>query len=84
MNAEVRRRLARIKHARGFFRDTSAEFAKALRRAMPPEEKEDYLRSYAEVSRESKFVLCPRGVSTSSIRLFETHAHGARARDSIG
>ncbi len=76
VNAEVRRRLASLTHPRSFFKDTSADFAKVLRHAMPPEEGESYLRDYAEVSRASKFVLCPRGVSASSIRLFETMRMG--------
>jgi hypothetical protein len=39
---------------------------------MDRRERLDYDRRYAEVTKASKFVLCPRGLSPSSIRLFET------------
>jgi hypothetical protein len=39
-------------------------------------ERLDYDRRYAEVAKASKFVLCPRGLSVSSIRLFETMGMG--------
>jgi hypothetical protein len=32
----------------------------------------DYTKSYLELIAESKFVLCPRGFGTSSMRIFET------------
>ncbi len=34
--------------------------------------KDELLNSFRDVTRRSRFVLCPRGVSASSIRLFET------------
>ena len=36
----------------------------------------EFKRRYAEVMRRSKFVLCPRGVGTSSYRLYETLESG--------
>ena len=36
----------------------------------------DYERSYLDLMRRSKFVLCPRGWGASSIRIFETMACG--------
>jgi hypothetical protein len=39
-------------------------------------ERLDYERRYAELTKATKFVLCPRGVSASSVRLFETMRMG--------
>jgi hypothetical protein len=33
---------------------------------------QDALRRYADLCANSKFILCPRGIGTSSLRLFET------------
>lgn len=74
--APVRRQLAQIVHPRGFFQDTAADFARALHGKMDEREQDDYQRRYAEVTKASKFVLCPRGLSVSSIRLFETMRMG--------
>lgn len=70
--APVRRRLAELKHARGFFRDTAAEFDRALYGRMSREEHRDYARRFADVTKASKFVLCPRGRGVATIRLMET------------
>jgi hypothetical protein len=43
---------------------------------MDAREQQDYRRRYAEITKASKFVLCPRGLSVSSIRLFETMRMG--------
>ena len=43
---------------------------------MEQRERLDYDRRYAELCKASKFVLCPRGLSVSSIRLFETMRMG--------
>jgi hypothetical protein len=75
-NATVRRDLMTLKHPRGFIQDTSAEFARVLQRAMNAAERRDYHRRYADITKASKFVLCPRGLSVSSIRLFETMKMG--------
>jgi hypothetical protein len=75
-NAPVRRNLAMLRHPRSFFQDTSEEFDRILHRRMGPLERLDYDRRYAEVAKASKFVLCPRGLSVSSIRLFETMRMG--------
>ena len=74
--AAVRRQLAQLAHPRGFFQDTAADFARALHGEMDAREQQDYQRRYAEVTKASKFVLCPRGLSVSSIRLFETMRMG--------
>jgi len=62
----LRRQLLRLKNPRAIIEDSSsfnAFFAK--------EHTNNHAR-YADVLRRSKFVLCPRGSGTSSIRLFET------------
>jgi hypothetical protein len=41
-----------------------------------PEECEAFRRSYVDAMRESKFILCPRGMCPSSVRLFETMKAG--------
>jgi exostosin family protein len=62
----LRRRLLKLRNPRAILEDTSsfnAFFSK--------QQTNNHTR-YAEVMRRSKFVLCPRGSGTSSIRLFET------------
>ena len=75
-NAPVRRNLARLSHPRSLFHDTSADFARLLQWKMSQRERRDYQRRYAELTKASKFILCPRGMSVSSIRLFETMRMG--------
>ena len=74
--AAVRRSLAALVHPRGFYQDTAADFSRALRGQMDAREQQDYQRRYAEMTKASKFVLCPRGLSVSTIRLFETMRMG--------
>ncbi len=71
-NAPVRRALAQLRHPRAFFQDTAEEFSRLLERQMSPRERRDYHRRYAELTKASKFVLCPRGLGAGTIRLFET------------
>jgi hypothetical protein len=71
-NARVRAKLATLRHRRSFFQNTEQEFDRILDRKMDRRERLDYDRRYAELTKASKFVLCPRGLSASSIRLFET------------
>ncbi|MFN2509188.1 MAG: exostosin family protein [Chthoniobacterales bacterium] len=75
-NAPVRRQISSLFHPRSFFQDTSSDFARVLHRRMDARERRDYYRRYAEMTKASKFVLCPRGLSVSSIRLFETMRMG--------
>ncbi|HEY0368056.1 MAG TPA: exostosin family protein [Chthoniobacterales bacterium] len=75
-NAPVRRRLTEISHPRGVIENTSAQFAQLLRENMPPNERDDYHRRYADLTKSSKFVLCPRGIGAATIRLFETMRMG--------
>src|SRR4051812_5949003 len=71
-NSEVRAKLATLRHPRSFFQNTEQDFDRVLHRKMDRRERLDYDRRYAELAKASKFVLCPRGLSASSIRLFET------------
>jgi glycosyltransferase involved in cell wall biosynthesis len=75
-NGAVRGRLASLRHTRSVFQDTTADFDRVLHRKMEPAERADYHRRYAELIRAAKFNLCPRGLSASSIRVFETMAMG--------
>lgn len=75
-NAAVRRDLAVLSHPRSLFEDTAPEFHRLLGDRMSPVEMRDYHRRYAEVLKASKFVLCPRGLGVSTIRLFETMQMG--------
>lgn len=74
--APVRARLRALSHPRGFFLDTAAEQACVLRGELNAAEMGAYWQRYAESIRSSKFVLCPRGLSTSSVRLFDTMRMG--------
>jgi FkbM family methyltransferase len=75
-SAPVRRKLAGISHPRGFFRDTAEEFERALYDRMTLNERRDYHRQFVEVTKASKFVLCPRGLGAATIRLMETMRMG--------
>lgn len=75
-NAPVRRAIAQLRHPRGLIHDTAADYARVLSRSMSAGERREYHRRYAEITRGSKFVLCPRGLSVSSVRVFETMQMG--------
>lgn len=75
-NAPVRVELAKLKHPRGVIQDTSGDYERILQREMKSAERRDYHRRYADFTKQSRFVLCPRGLSPSSIRLFETMRMG--------
>jgi hypothetical protein len=75
-NAPIRAKLSTLRHARSFFQDTAEDFERILERRMSQRDRLDYDRRYAELTKASKFVLCPRGLSPSSIRLFETMRMG--------
>ncbi|HET6566636.1 MAG TPA: exostosin family protein [Rhodothermales bacterium] len=67
--AAVRSRIARLEHRRGMVVDTTRE---------KPREGEDaseggrYHLRYVDAVKKSAFVLCPRGIGVSTLRLFET------------
>jgi hypothetical protein len=75
-SAAVRRDLATLSYERSVYQDTSEEFERILQRKMSLRERRDYHRRFAEATKASKFVLCPRGLSVSTIRLFETMRMG--------
>src|SRR5438309_4407785 len=75
-NSPVREKLAALRHSRSFFQNTSDDFNRILHHQMDVRERLDYDRRYAELAKASKFILCPRGLSASSIRLFETMRMG--------
>jgi hypothetical protein len=62
----LRREILKLKSPRAIIEDTSS-----FNPFFAQEQTNNHAR-YAEVLRRSKFVLCPRGSGTSSIRLFET------------
>lgn len=64
----VRKELFKHKFNRSFLKDTSHQNSWELSSA----EKEGYFKQYAEVSEQSKFILCPRGIGPSSYRLYES------------
>jgi hypothetical protein len=71
----VRRTLAKLQHPRGLFVDSSAESQLVMWRGTP-DQRAVFWDRYAQIARRSKFILCPRGVAPSSIRLFETMCLG--------
>ncbi|HEV3272932.1 MAG TPA: exostosin family protein [Candidatus Methylacidiphilales bacterium] len=73
--APVRSVLAQLEHPRGFFVDASLESQAAMWGASA-EEWAIFWKRYVDVGQRSKFILCPRGLSPSSIRLFETMCMG--------
>jgi hypothetical protein len=75
-NAPVRRLLAELRHPRSLIQDTSADYDRVLYGRVQPDELLNFWRRYAEVMEASKFVLCPRGLGASSVRLFDTMRMG--------
>ena len=75
-NAPVRRDLAQLRHPRAYFKNTEDDFSRLLHYEMSPRDRRDYYRRYAELTKASKFVLCPRGIGTATVRLFETMRMG--------
>lgn len=71
----IRQALATLHHPRGNVRDTSAQSEHVWWHA-DAAVKEDFQKKYAETLQRSKFVLCPRGISPSTVRLFETMKTG--------
>jgi Exostosin family len=71
----VRQALAALSHPPGAFVDTSNESQAVMWRG-GAEQKEAFHQRYAAQMKRSQFVLCPRGVAPSSIRLFEAMSMG--------
>jgi hypothetical protein len=70
INSPTRAALAKLRHPRGVFIDTSRESLPILS-AGTLEQRTVFWKKYADIAGRSKFALCPRGAGTSSIRLFE-------------
>jgi len=71
----VRKILAKVEHPRGLFVDTSEESQDVISQSSA-EQKAVFWTRYVETARRSKFILCPRGMAPSSIRVFETMCMG--------
>jgi len=74
--APVRHHLATLPHFGAFFQDISADYSRALYGTMDADEMRNCRRRYVEITHASKFVLCPRGLGVSSVRLFDTMRMG--------
>jgi hypothetical protein len=66
----ARERMMGLRDPRILVQDTTVEFVGTIR-AHDQARHERLKREYIEVARRSKFLLCPRGTGSSSIRLFE-------------
>jgi hypothetical protein len=64
----VRAKIFKIGYERSFLSDTSGTVAWNL----SENDREKYAKKFAEVCLESKFILCPRGASPNSYRLYES------------
>lgn len=72
-NHPVRQRMHEMDLARGFYRDTSAQWPYV---ELAPEAQRQLEDEYVRVMRQSTFVLAPRGRAPSSYRLFEAMCLG--------
>jgi len=68
--APVRATLEKLRHPRSIFIDTTRE-SLPIHMTGTFEQRTVFWKKYAAIASRSKFVLCPRGVGTSSVRLFE-------------
>jgi hypothetical protein len=71
----VRKILAGLQHPPGAFVDTSSD-SQAVMWQGSPEQKNAFWTRYVDLAKRSRFILCPRGVAPSSIRLFEAMCLG--------
>lgn len=76
VNAPIRRELLQLNHRRSCMQDTSAEYQRVLHGQTDEVELHSFWRRYAEIMQASKFILCPRGLGVSSVRLFDTMRMG--------
>lgn len=70
-NHPVRRRIVELRHSRGVSADVAGGAWGSGREAVTR-----FVAEYADVMSRSRFALCPRGLGTSSIRLFESMQSG--------
>lgn len=71
-NNPVRTRMLELRSGNSLIIDTSAMSIKDRQRDGHVKKEDDYISGYVEMFSRSKFILCPRGIGTSSWRLFET------------
>ncbi|HVR84647.1 MAG TPA: exostosin family protein [Planctomycetota bacterium] len=71
----VRLRLTTLKDERLLIQDNTREFVRAIQEKRMSDV-DALKRQFCQTTQESKFVICPRGVGTSSIRLFEAMEMG--------
>jgi len=72
----IREMLFKIKHNRAFVQDTSATSLPNLRRITSPAAQAEFTNTFEKVLAESAFVVCPRGLGPSSMRIFEAMRAG--------
>lgn len=73
--ADVRRGLVALSHPRGVVKDMTSE-ARANRDSWSADERARFRQSYAQELTRCKFILCPRGLSPSSVRMYEAMRAG--------
>ena len=71
-NHPVRARVVGLRHPRGLVKDTSSIPNPQRQRDGLLSPHDSYITNYIHVLRTTKFILCPRGIGTSSWRIFET------------
>lgn len=74
-NAAIRQKLTEINYPRFKLIDTQRETSRANQRG-DSETLRRLREQYIRLGKDSKFLLCPRGVGVSSVRLFEAMAMG--------
>lgn len=72
----VRRAVARMRHPKYLFYDSTQDYQRALYQKFNVGEEEQYWFRYADAIKRSKFILCPRGLGVSTVRLFDTMRMG--------
>jgi hypothetical protein len=75
VNSVVRQKVLQLRHSRSMLIDTS-EMLIVDRQRDGSKKNDEYSARYARMMVDSKFVLCPRGVGSSTWRLFETMKAG--------
>ena len=68
---QVRHQLLKVRHDRLLIRDNGDAFIGAVK-AKEKDRVDDLKKQYVDSLLASKFIICPRGMGASSIRLFET------------
>ncbi len=63
----IRPRLLTLQHPRAFLRSTAGLVVEIV----PEDQRWQFQSSYLDVAEQSSFVLCPRGLGSTSMRLFE-------------